>query len=843
MCVDDVPSSSSRYQRYFQQQSTASTTSRFGLPTMFYSCVIFAAFLVSFSNSECANGCHGHGRCTAYDMCICWRNWQAVDCSERVCAFGPAHVDVPKVSIPITFPLHSSQSCTFFSLPSKSQGDLDGSGHYSGIAEIIAENHYVFQYGTTELFPMMKDSDEIYLDNTAHAYAECSNKGVCNRVTGECDCFDGFDGVACQRASCPGYPVVCSGHGVCKSAKDLARSDGNNDYKLWDKDSSMGCECDPGYTGADCSERMCKYGIDPLYFDDAATVKFPIYDFAILSTSMTATDLSDVFYGTEYNHEQAYWGIRFYDNFNDDWVTQPIPTGATCEEVIAALEALPQRVIPKDTVRCTKIEFFQGLENNYTLTNAFYDSDHDLSDDPRKPYRLVYKMAMWEALTPLYWGSDGSPAMGSVNFTSSNSSSTVRLSGYIYRLKFFGNPGGPKSPEIDLYLDGRKPSVVSPGAKVIAKVWTDGQQGENIDFFADHCDGVTVNIGTHNVQHTDQDIDNVDFGFKPVSYLTGFTKIEKDKLKACLGDADLDKNNNQDIYNWDKGSIHYPHLIKLVRTVTTYTDGGYYAAVYYDPEHAWDDGDFEGTFRLLNPFRPPDALSTDRYDVYTTKGTFAVTSIHAQATFGFGTNFFYTVNTTHDTDRDDGYEYDGDVSCYSGKFNQEKFKYIHRGTVSNPVLGGESSYVYHCLKKGDYFVPLSFEYPFSNPPNINLYKAMKVMKYEPKHSNFERYPMADVDGKQDSRMFTNMIVSDIASNWAAAVGNNRRVDKRGDSTISFEPAMAKFRIYQFIPAEESNYEYVAECSNRGKCNRDTGVCQCFPGYTKDNCAEQTTIVM
>ena len=33
--------------------------------------------------AECANACNGHGKCTSYDMCICHRNWQANDCSER----------------------------------------------------------------------------------------------------------------------------------------------------------------------------------------------------------------------------------------------------------------------------------------------------------------------------------------------------------------------------------------------------------------------------------------------------------------------------------------------------------------------------------------------------------------------------------------------------------------------------------------------------------------------------------------------------------------------------------------------------------------------------------------
>jgi hypothetical protein len=35
---------------------------------------------------------------------------------------------------------------------------------------------------------------------TAHAVAECSNMGVCDRVTGRCRCFAGYEGDACQRS-------------------------------------------------------------------------------------------------------------------------------------------------------------------------------------------------------------------------------------------------------------------------------------------------------------------------------------------------------------------------------------------------------------------------------------------------------------------------------------------------------------------------------------------------------------------------------------------------------------------------------------------------------------------
>jgi len=562
---------------------------------MYQLALVFVGLLAAVSriNAECANACNGHGKCTSFDMCICNRNWQAADCSERVCQFGLAHVDTPK-------------------------GDLDGSGDVSNANQVVVDNSYVYPYGTTEQFPQMQDTDLQTLSDTAHYYMECSNKGRCDRTTGECQCFEGYDGVACQRASCPGYPHSCSGHGVCKTIRQLANADYGNVYELWDKHSTMGCECDAGYTGPDCSERLCKHGVDPLYMDDAATIKFSTWDIGIMSTGEGHNFTSNIYDSVG----DGYFAIRVYDSHGEDWLTGPIRHSANCPTVVNALESLPNNVIPKGTVLCTNTKFFKanGTETNFTTVDTFYDAQYNTGSHA---VRLFYKMALWEAQTNLAFdelspASDVTPFYSSFdnyNYEHGNTARIPSLAGNIYRLKMYGNPGKLRQPEVEVYLDGSMPTLVYQNKKVITKVWTDGQQGEDNDYFADHCAGVTVTVVK---------------GSSGVSVLSGFTPTEKMQLKKCLGTSDFNTTNNVEVYNWDYGSMYYPHLIKLVRSVTTYTDGGYYAAIYYGAESSVD-GEIDNTqdgfvFRLFNPFVAPDQLTTDNYDVYTTEGDLALTS-------------------------------------------------------------------------------------------------------------------------------------------------------------------------------------------------------------------------
>jgi hypothetical protein len=115
--------------------------------------------------------------------------------------------------------------------------------------------------------------DHPVADNTAHQPVECSAQGYCDYETGNCKCRKGFMGLACNRLACPND---CNGHGVCRSMDYNARAQGkianvasyaNSNYAYtapWDHDMIYGCACDTGYGGFDCSQRLCPTGDDPL---------------------------------------------------------------------------------------------------------------------------------------------------------------------------------------------------------------------------------------------------------------------------------------------------------------------------------------------------------------------------------------------------------------------------------------------------------------------------------------------------------------------------------------------------------------------------------------------------
>lgn len=166
-------------------------------------------------------------------------------------------------------------------------------------------------------------------DTGAHSYAECANRGDCNRESGLCECYDGYEGKGCARLSCIDN---CNNHGTCETMVEV-----NSGYTGWDAKKIMTCKCDPGYEGPSCAQRMCIRGDDPMSVKSEGTSNDQVPQISTLviedSSAVTSGDFT----------------LKVTDWRGEVWETWPItltaaiPTGI---EVKEALEALPMHAVP-----------------------------------------------------------------------------------------------------------------------------------------------------------------------------------------------------------------------------------------------------------------------------------------------------------------------------------------------------------------------------------------------------------------------------------------------------------------------------------------------------------------
>lgn len=697
------------------------------------------ASLLAFIYAECPNACSAHGKCGAYDMCTCYRNWMASDCSERICQFGLAHVDVPK-------------------------GDLDASGAVTMDAVVV--NDFIYPYGTTEQYASQTDVDGNVLTNTAHEYRECSAKGICDRSTGLCTCFEGYEGSACQRASCPSNTDgVCSGHGTCNTIKELAAMDHNNIYKLWDEHATMGCKCDGGYSGPDCSERKCKYGVDPLYYDNNATARVSNFTFGFYTMAQTAV--------------VGNYSLTFYDSYGEDWHTEPIDIDADCDQLTDIIENLPNNVVPRNSVRCYKW-LSTTLSTSSVERNPITDAN-------------VYLKTQ-------------------------------------FTIVFTRNPG--KLPQIELnpYLDGSRPTLFTKEqvSTLGWYVYPNGYIGEDTDYVNNRCHGVTVNILTDGTS----------------DYLGGFTSAQARLLKTCLGDSDGNAANNVDVYNWDEGTLNNPHLIKL-QDATQYE-----LPIWYEP-----NGNGANEIDQAVYVMPKTRLCTsiagnpDRFGsyngvgfcananapgfyavVYYTSGAFRLLT-NPSRHYGSTTNFYvYTTNgylqaVSNDagvfTTRSDFSNRAQAIQHYTNLLFATNTSALNQGDMSCENTNvGSSTGLLDCLNKTDMVMVLDQSTFSRNPAHPNIYTVTKL-SVEQKSYDDSIFPTPGaLEYRTQIRLDYSMNVDYQLTNGGTNVAT----------------------IYKFYPknpakstATNYGYTYAGPCSMRGICDHDTGMCECFNGYTGDNC--------
>lgn len=196
----------------------------------------------------------------------------------------------------------------------------------------------------------------------AHYYAECSGKGLCDRETGECVCFEGYTGRACKRSVCPND---CSGHGKCRLVEELpaASKYGSVSYTDWDGDKIQACVCDGGFYGPDCSQRYCPKGDDPMTICKNSQNDTQQVQLLTLSLNYYPSANSD----SVENDELA---LKFTDNHNETWWTQRISgifSNATASaDIKEALESIPNFKIPE--VEVNPVDYGRDGEVQYLIT-------------------------------------------------------------------------------------------------------------------------------------------------------------------------------------------------------------------------------------------------------------------------------------------------------------------------------------------------------------------------------------------------------------------------------------------------------------------------------------------
>ena len=259
--------------------------------------------------AACDNACSGHGTCSYKDICTCWQNWQMGDENGGDCSDRQCPFELAWVDSP------------------------DKSGRF-------------------------------------HKYAECAGRGICDRGTGECQCFEGYSGKGCQRTTCPND---CSGHGTCQFIEDLyfaetygSYFDGSDYHKynsfgddavtfnpvgMWDTKKTMGCECDPLWTDVDCSRRMCPKGTDVLHerLDTSDSLLYQVQ--TITLNFPTYRTSGAVIYDAYSDLEGTSFALTFKTTLNETFTTYPIVISSgdsetdTAADIETALESLPNGVI------------------------------------------------------------------------------------------------------------------------------------------------------------------------------------------------------------------------------------------------------------------------------------------------------------------------------------------------------------------------------------------------------------------------------------------------------------------------------------------------------------------
>lgn len=307
------------------------------------------------------------------------------------------------------------------------------------------------------------------------------------------------------------------------------------------------------------------------------------------------------------------------------------------------------------------------------------------------------------------------------------------------------------------------------------------------------------------------------------------------------------------MYDWDYGAItydydtansesmymmsSYPHAIKLVEVDPSDDyQGGMYYLTWWSPSSGT-----EGQFVIAN-YPTTDSLDT-KYAVYVTDGVVerVIYDSHVGASDDTeaGDKGTGEINPEDDDATAGTYAVDARITAYFSQYSN--ILYTSYDTACETAFTN----VEPCLDKGDMLFIIDSRYLLNgyNPKGAvaadfddthtvaaatyesgNIYTIQKIYKEDPTATSYIR-----------EDRYRIVLDKHIPFDGTTTTGNMPR------SSTNNETVVGVVNIFKFSPATTGNYEFVAPCSNRGTC--DEGQCECFKGYTNDNCDVQSSLAV
>jgi len=305
-----------------------------------------------------------------------------------------------------------------------------------------------------------------------------------------------------------------------------------------------------------------------------------------------------------------------------------------------------------------------------------------------------------------------------------------------------------------------------------------------------------------------------------------------------------------DVHNWDYGSDANPHLIKLVDATQEeldYADAdpshytpnrmpkgylcnqttagaadnngfcdrpdppGFYAAIYWDNTNS--------IFRIFG--RPSaDYGTTTNFHIYTTTGTLQRVS---STTVAFNT---WSLNNWQNVQ-------------HGNLMSNKIYTHAKSGTRHGLDCDTKPSATDVCLKKGDYAMVFNTgltntgaavgvtteQQHKANPIYPQIYQVKKITQEPIPVAEWATSDAATYDFST-SALFPSFVRDQIV--FDKAFNAHYHLEK----SVTSEDTSAM--VFKFTPPV-NKYNYAAPCSNRGICDSNTGTCNCFGGFTNDNC--------